>query len=171
MEKETKKPAAKSRIGAKEKLERERDEFKDKWMRLYADFENFKKRSEKEKADWIRYANEKIILDFCDVLDNFERALGTNIEMTNHEAYMKGIELIFQQLNSVLKKHNAIKIEVMGKEFDPQYHEALAAVPAKEKKNTIVGVIQNGYMMGDKVVRYSKVAVSNGEKPQKKEEN
>jgi len=168
---ENKKPAAKSRIGAKEKLEKERDEFKDKWMRVYAEFENFKKRAEKEKADWIRYANEKIILDFCDIVDNFERALSSNIEAKNHDAYVKGVELIFQQLNSVLKKYNAIKIEVMGKDFDPQYHEALASVPAKEKINTIVGVIQNGYMMGEKVLRYSKVAVSNGEKPQKKEEN
>jgi molecular chaperone GrpE len=159
MEKEEKKTK-------KVQLEKERDDFKDKWMRTLAEYDNFRKRSEKEKSDWIKFSNEKIILDFCDVLDNFERALATNVDIKNFKSYVKGVDLIFQQFNAVLKKNEVIKIDVEGKEFNPNYHEALSALPSTKKKNTIIGVIQNGYIMKDKVIRYSKVAVSNGEKPE-----
>jgi len=146
-----------------EKLEIERNEFKDKWMRTLAEFDNYRKNTLKEKQDWIKYSNEKIILDLCDVLDNFDRALATEINAENFSSYVKGIELIFQQLNSILKKNDVIKIESLGKEFDPNYHEALSSIPSEEPENTVVAVIQNGYMIGEKVIRASRVAVSKGE--------
>jgi len=147
-----------------EELTVERDEYKDKYMRVMAEFQNYQKRAEKDKQDLIKYANERIITDLCDVLDNFERALSTDISSQNIQAYTKGVEQIFNQLNSVLHKNDVTKIEVMGKEFDPNFNEALSAIPSNQPKDTIVGVIQNGYMIGNKVLRYSKVVVSNGEK-------
>jgi len=146
-----------------ETLLKERDDLKDKYMRTMAEFENYQKRATKDKADLVKYANEKIIIDLCDVLDCFERALSTDISSQNLPAYTKGVEQIFQQLSNVLKKNDVVKIEVMGKEFDPNFNEALSTIPSDAPKDTIVGVVQNGYMIGSKVLRYSKVVVSNGE--------
>ena len=159
---EKSKPKKQSNAQIIQNLEKERDEFKDKWMRTLAEFENFRRNAQKDKQDWLKYANEKIILEVCDVLDNFERALSSEINEANYNSYVKGVEMIFQQLNSVLKKNNVIKIESLGKEFDPNYHEALSSIPAPEPENTVVAIIQNGYMIGEKVIRASRVAVSNG---------
>ena len=149
-----------------EDLEIERDEFKDKWLRTLAEFENYRKNSLKERQEWLKYSNEKVFLEICDVLDNFERALSTEVNAENYSSYTKGVEMIFQQLKSVFKKNDVIKIEALGKEFDPNYHEAWSSIPALEPENTIVAVVQNGYMIGEKVIRPSRVAVSNGEKPE-----
>ncbi|MDP8202033.1 MAG: nucleotide exchange factor GrpE [Candidatus Tenebribacter burtonii] len=143
----------------------ENAEFKDKWIRSAAEFENFRRRSISEKSDWIRNATERIVLELCDVVDNFERAMYPEVEK-NREAYEKGIELIFQQLDGVLKKESVKKIEAMGEEFDPQFHEALVHIPSELEDNKIVAVIQNGYTMNSKVIRPARVAVSNGEKPE-----
>jgi molecular chaperone GrpE len=144
-------------------MEFERDEFKDKWMRTLAEFENFRKNTQRDRLDWIKYANEKILLEICDVNDNFEKALATEIHTENYQSIIKGIELIYQQINSVLKKNDVIKMEALGKDFDPNYHEAMSSIPSEEPENTIIGVIQNGYMIGEKVIRAPKVAVSAGE--------
>ena len=149
-------------VNQSEKLETERNEFKDKWMRALAEFDNYRKNTLREKQDWIKYSNEKIILDLCEVLDNFERALASEINENNFASYVKGVELIFQQLNSILKKNDVIKIDSLGKEFNPVYHEALSSIPAKEPEDTVIAIIQNGYMMGEKVIRPTRVAVSNG---------
>ncbi|MCL2063138.1 MAG: nucleotide exchange factor GrpE [Candidatus Cloacimonetes bacterium] len=149
-----------------EDLEKEKSEFKDKWLRTLAEFENYRKNSHKEKQDWIKYANEKVFLEFCDVLDNFERALSTDVNSENYSSYIKGVEMIFQQMNSIFKKNDVIKIDALGKEFDPNYHEAWSSIPALEPENIIVAIVQNGYMLGEKVIRASRVAVSNGEKPE-----
>jgi molecular chaperone GrpE len=143
-------------------LEIERDDYKDKWVRTLAEFENFRRNTQKDKLDFIKYAGEKIILEVCEVLDNFEKALATEVTEENYKSYAKGIELIFQQLNSVLKKNDVIKIDALGKEFDPNYHEAISSIPALEPENTIVAVVSSGYMMGEKVIRASRVAVSSG---------
>lgn len=143
----------------------ENAELKDKWVRNAAEFENFRRRSISEKSGWIKNATERIVLELCDVIDNFERALHPEVEK-NREVYEKGIELIFQQLNGVLIKEGVEKIEALGEEFDPQFHEALAHIPSKMKDNKIVAVIQNGYTMNSKVIRPARVAVSNGEKPE-----
>jgi len=164
------KPKIKKKLTLTEKyalLQAEYDEMKDRWMRNVAEFDNFRRRNIAEKSDWIKNANERLVLEFCDVLDNFERALHPEIEK-NRESFEKGIELIFQQLDGVLKKEGVEKIEALGKDFDPQFHEALAHIPSKEKENKIVAVIQNGYSMNNKIIRPARVAVSNGEKPKKK---
>ncbi|MCD6177178.1 MAG: nucleotide exchange factor GrpE [Candidatus Cloacimonetes bacterium] len=141
----------------------ENAELKDKWIRNAAEFENFRRRSISEKSDWIKNATERIVLELCDVVDNFERAMHPEAEK-NRESYEKGIELIFQQLDGVLKKEGVEKIEALGKEFDPQFHEALVHIPSELEDNKIAAVIQNGYTMNSKVIRPARVAVSNGEK-------
>lgn len=146
-------------------LLKEKEEFKDKWVRNAAEFENFRRRTISEKSDWIKNATERIVLELCDVVDNFERAVHPETEK-NRESYEKGIELIFQQLNGVLKKEGVEKIEAMGEEFDPQFHEALAHIPSELEDNKIAAVIQNGYTMNSKVIKPARVAVSNGEIPQ-----
>ncbi|RLC58429.1 MAG: nucleotide exchange factor GrpE [Candidatus Cloacimonadota bacterium] len=143
----------------------ENAELKDKWVRNAAEFENFRRRTISEKSDWIKNATERIVLELCDVLDNFERAMHPEVEK-NREVYEKGIELIFQQLDGVLKKEGVKKIEALGEEFDPQFHEALAHIPSELEDNKIAAVIQNGYIMNSKVIRPARVAVSNGEKPE-----
>ncbi|MCK9329345.1 MAG: nucleotide exchange factor GrpE [Candidatus Cloacimonetes bacterium] len=152
-------------------ITKERDEFKDKWLRELASFDNFRKNTLKEKQDWIKYANEKIILDLCEILDNFERALSTDINANNFESYKKGVEMIYQQFNNLLKRNNVEKIEALGQEFDPNIHDAISSIPSEEEENIIVAVIQNGYKIGEKIVKHSRVAVSNGLKPEQNKEN
>ncbi len=146
-----------------ELLKKENAELKEKLLRRAAEFENFRKRSFVEKADWIKNANKRLILEICDVVDNFERALHPDTE-NNREAFEKGIGLIFDQLNDLIKKEGVKKIEAENKEFDPQLHEALAHIPSDKKENIVTAVIRNGYMMNEKVIRPARVAVSNGEK-------
>ncbi len=143
----------------------ENAELKDKWVRNAAEFENFRRRTISEKSDWIKNATERIVLELCDVVDNFERALLPDAEK-NRESFEKGIDLIFQQLDGVLKKEGVEKIEALKEEFDPQFHEALAHIPSELEDNKIAAVIQNGYTMNSKVIRPARVAVSNGEKPE-----
>ena len=161
-----KKPALKEQVGI---LKQEIEDLKDKKLRIAAEFENFRRRSFQEKADWIKNATERLILELCDVRDNFERALDSENKQDG-DSFKKGIEMIFQQLESVLKNEGLTKIEAKGKDFDPQYHEALAHIPSELEENKIVAIIQNGYLMNDKVIRAVRVAVSNGEKPKKKKD-
>ncbi|MCF7793709.1 MAG: nucleotide exchange factor GrpE [Candidatus Cloacimonetes bacterium] len=170
-EKETKKKAKKLSSNDKIKaLELELEEFKDRYVRKAAEFDNFRRRNISEKADWIKNANERIVLELCDVLDNFERALHPEVEK-NRESLEKGIELIFQQLSNLLKKEGVEKIDAMEQEFDPNIHEALAHIPSEHDDNIVAAVIQNGYKMNNKVIRPARVAVSNGQKPEAEEEN
>lgn len=163
----TKKLSSNEKIKA---LELELEEFKDKYMRTAAEFDNFRRRNISEKADWIKNANERIVLELCDVLDNFERALHPDVEV-NPDGFKKGVELIFQQLSNLLKKEGVEKIEALGKEFDPTVHEALAHIPSEMEDNMVAAVIQNGYKMNNKVIRPARVAVSNGQKPNKAKED
>ena len=146
-----------------ELMMKDRDEWKDKYLRSMAEFENFRRRSTQEKTDWIKRSTEKLALEVCDVLDNFERAL---MQMEpEHEAdkFVKGVLMIEQQLRSVLLREGVKKIEALGQEFDPSLHDALAHIPSEYDENTVAAIIQNGYTMNDKVIRPARVAVSNGE--------
>jgi molecular chaperone GrpE len=161
------KPKKKKKLTSKEQitlLEIEKAELRDKYVRAAAEFENFRKRNISEKSDWIKNATQHLVIELCDVVDNFERALHPENEK-NKESFEKGIELIFQQLENVLKKEGVKKIDALEEEFDPHFHEALAHIPSDLEENKVVAVIQNGYTMNDKVIRPVRVAVSNGEKP------
>ena len=146
-----------------EEAQKEVEDLKDKHLRLSAEFDNYRKRTLKEKAELIKNGAEKTLTAILPVLDDFERAL-KNIEATNDEtkALKEGVELIFTKFNKVLGQEGLQKIETKGKDFDVDYHEAIALIPApsEELKGKILDCVQTGYMLNEKVIRHSKVAVA-----------
>lgn len=145
-----------------QELEKESAEWKDKYLRSMAEFENFRRRSNQEKSDWIKLATQKMALDVCDVADNFERALLQVKEEHKDDSFVKGMLMIQQQLRGILEREGVCKIEALGEEFDPSQHEALAHIPSEVEENLVAAVIQNGYTMHGKVLRPARVAVSSG---------
>lgn len=131
----------------------------ERYMRLMAEFQNFKRRAAKEKTDIHAFANERIVGDLLPVLDNFERALDTETE--DIEAYAKGMQLIFEQLKTALEKAGLSEIEALGCDFDPNVHNAVMTDNTDEYDNDKISkVLQKGYKLNDKVVRPSMVAVN-----------
>lgn len=131
----------------------------ERYIRLMAEFQNFKRRAAKEKSDIHAFANERIVGDLLPVLDNFERALDTETEDT--EAYAKGMQLIFEQLKTALEKAGLKEIEALGQDFDPNVHNAVMTDNTDEYENDKISkVLQKGYKLNDKVVRPSMVAVN-----------
>ena len=138
------------------------NEEKDRYLRLAAEFDNYRKRTLKEKAELIKNGGEKTLTAILPVLDDFERAL-KNMEATEATQAMKeGVELIFTKFNKVLAQEGLQKIETEDKDFDVDYHEAIALIPApsEELKGKILDCVQTGYMLNDKVIRHAKVAVA-----------
>ena len=131
----------------------------ERYMRLMAEFQNFKRRAAKEKSDIHTFANERIVGDLLPVMDNFERALETETEDT--EAYAKGMQLIFEQMKTALEKAGLKEIEALGLDFDPNVHNAVMTDNTEEYENDKISkVLQKGYKLNDKVIRPSMVAVN-----------
>ncbi len=141
-----------------EQLKAELKQEKDKYLRLYADFENFRKRTAKEKLELFETAGESLMKELLPVLDDFERALA-EIKKEGDDALYKGVELIYEKFKNTLKKSGLKDVEVKkGDEFDPETHEAIAQVPGDKKmKGKIVDVVEKGYSMGNKTIRFPKV--------------
>jgi molecular chaperone GrpE len=139
------------------------EDWKDKYLRSMADFDNYRRRSMEEKSDWIKRASEKLALSVCDILDNFDRALLQLNNEQKEDNFIKGIIQIDQQLKSALEKEGVKRIEAMGEEFDPKVHEALAHIPSGYEEGKVAAIIQNGYTMHDKLIRPVRVAVSSGQ--------
>ena len=133
-------------------------ETKDKYLRLYSEFENYRRRTSKEKVEMINSANKELISLLLPVIDDFERAIKLTSK-ENLDTSMEGFELIFQKLNSLLEKQGVKKIEIKtGDDFDPDFHEAITKIASKKNlKDKIVDVIENGYMLDDKVIKFAKV--------------
>lgn len=130
-----------------------------KYMRLMADFQNFKRRTEKEKSDIYAFANEKIISELLNVIDNFERALATE---TIDEGFYKGMEMILKQLLGVLEKAGASEIKALGEDFDPNFHNAVMTEDSTEyESGKVTDVLQKGYILNNRVIRPSMVKVAN----------
>ena len=130
----------------------------ERYMRLMAEFQNFKKRAAREKSDIHAYANEKIIGELLPVLDNFERAL--TAEPTDVQGYIKGMELIFTQLKTALEHAGLAEIPALGEEFDPKVHNAVMTSDSEDYDDGRISmVMQKGYTLNDKVIRPSMVAV------------
>ena len=130
-----------------------------KYMRLMADFQNYRRRTEKEKSDIYAYANEKIVTQLLEVLDNFERALQHECE---DKAYVEGMEMIFKQLSDVLEKSGLEEIKALGEDFDPNFHNAVMTEDnADYESGKVTGVMQKGYKLNNKVIRPSMVKVNN----------
>ena len=137
-------------------------EYWERLLRLQADFENTRKRLEKEKQDFVKFANEVIILELLNVLDDLERSI--ELAQSKHqdiEAFLKGVEMILAHLYELLKEHGVKPIEAKGKLFDPHYHEALMQADNQEvPEHTVVEELQKGYLLNDRVIRTAKVKVS-----------
>lgn len=128
---------------------------------LQADYDNFRKRTQREKEDLAKYASEKIVTDILPVLDNLERGLAASQKTKDFESLAKGVEMILKQLTGVLEKEGLVPIEAVGSEFDPVKHEAVMRVDAEGcEPNTVVDELQKGYYLKDKVLRPSMVRVS-----------
>lgn len=142
--------------------QKEVDELKDKHLRLSAEFDNYRKRTLKEKAELIKNGAEKTLTAILPILDDFERAL-KNLEVSEEtKAMYEGIELIFNKFNKLLNQEGLQVIETKDKEFDTDFCEAIAMVPApsEEMKGKILDCVQTGYMLHDKVIRHAKVVVA-----------
>lgn len=143
------------------------EEQKNDYLRLAAEFDNFRKRTRRDTADIIRSANESLIIQLLDVLDNFDRAMKSRDEKVDFETYSKGVALVYDKLNSILSNAGLKRFNSLGEPFDPRLHEALLQVEADDKEpDTVANELSPGYTLNDKVIRHAKVGVT-----KKKDEN
>ncbi|MDK2771096.1 nucleotide exchange factor GrpE [Flavobacterium haoranii] len=150
-------------LTVEEKLQEELANEKDKFLRLFAEFENFKKRTTKERIDLFKTANQEVLQAMLPVLDDFDRAW-SQISKSEDEALVKGVELIHEKLKSTLTSKGLELVEIkVGDSFDADFAEAITQIPApsEDLKGKIVDVIEKGYKLGDKIIRFPKVVIGN----------
>lgn len=137
------------------------DEYKEKFVRLYAEFDNYRRRTNEEKLNLITSAGKDVISTMLPVLDNFERAITTNENLEDLVAIKEGFNLIFNQLKGILESKGLKPMEAKGLPFDSDVHEAIANVPAPEEalKGKVIEDVEKGYYLNDKVLRFAKVIV------------
>ena len=134
--------------------------WRDKYMRLQAEFDNYRKRTLREKMDLVASGGADVIKSMLSVLDDMYRAVAASEKSEDIAALREGEKLVLQKFEEALRQKNVTEIEVQDKDFDPDFHEAVARFAAGEdKKGKIIDVVQRGYMLGDKVLRYAKVVV------------
>ncbi len=138
----------------------EANEWRDKFLRLQAEFDNYRKRTLKEKMDLVQSGGSDVVKAFLPVVDDVQRAVEAMSKSEDVEAMRSGVNLIAQKFEETLKQRGVIEIEAMGMELDTDLHEAIARFAAgEEKSGKIIDVVQRGYMLGDKVIRFAKVVV------------
>ncbi|MDD5571414.1 MAG: nucleotide exchange factor GrpE [Bacteroidales bacterium] len=143
-------------------LEKQLEEANDKYLRLYSEFENYKKRMVKEKIDTIRCANEDLICMLLQLLDDFERANKSTEETNDIKPIKEGIDIIYNKFKNTLTQRGLKEIEIKDNEFNTDFHEAVCNVPATDEnmKGKIVEIIEKGYTLNGKIIRYAKVVVA-----------
>ena len=155
-------------LTAEEKLQKELDEanekiatLEDKYLRQVAEFDNYRKRTIKEKAELIKNGGERAIESILPVLDDFERALSNMAKDENAAEILTGVELIYNKFVGILKQNGLQKIETEGADFNTDFHEAIAIIPTPDEnmKGKVLDCVQAGYTLNDKVIRHAKVAV------------
>ncbi|MBU1045385.1 MAG: nucleotide exchange factor GrpE [Candidatus Omnitrophica bacterium] len=133
----------------------------EKMLRIQADFENSRKRLERDKIDFIKYANDQIISQLIPFVDDFKRAFASADQTKDFNVLHKGVEMILKHLLDLLKEKGVVEIESVGKMFDPAFHEAMLQVETDEHpENTVVEEFQKGYLLNDRVLRVAKVKVA-----------
>jgi molecular chaperone GrpE len=144
-------------------FEQKYNDLNDKYLRLSAEYDNFRKRSLKEKMELIKTAGEDILINIIPVMDNFERALKSINNYTSEEgnAIREGVDLIYSRFKEFLLQRGVKEIESIGKPFDTEFHEAITKIPApaEDMKGKVIDVVEKGYKMHEKVIRFSKVVV------------
>lgn len=160
---EEKELTAEEKLGKElEEAQKVSDEQKDKYLRLSAEFDNFRKRTLKEKAELIKNGGEKAINAILPILDDLERALQNMQKAEDVKAIYEGVELIYQKFLKNLHQEGLEKMEPVGEAFDTDFHEAVALVPApsEEQKGKVLDCVQTGYKLNEKVIRHAKVVVA-----------
>jgi molecular chaperone GrpE len=147
------------------KLQDELAESKDKYLRLYSEFDNFRRRTSKERLDLVQTATEDLMVALIPVIDDFERAEKSFEEKdTDIKAVKDGVNLIYNKLRNILEQKGLVGMKgSIGMSFDPDFHEAITQIPAPKKslKGKVVDIVEKGYLLKDKVVRYAKVIIGN----------
>ncbi len=142
-------------------MQKKYDEINDKYLRLYSEFDNYRKRAIKERIELSKTASEQVITDFLTILDDFERAIGSFENVTAVEPLKEGTILIYNKFKNSLNQKGLELIEAQGQPFNTDFHEAIANVPASsdDQKNKVMDVTQKGYTLNGKVIRFAKVVV------------
>lgn len=144
-----------------EELRAENAELKDKYIRLYAEFDTFRRRMMKEKLDLINTAAQDTMAALLPVLDDFDRAKKSADQADSTEQFSEGVTLVYQKLHNALRQLGLEPMDTQGQPFDPEYHEAIAEIPAptEELKGKIIDTIANGYQLRGKIIRHAKVVI------------
>ena len=146
---------------AEQTVEQKLAEINDKYLRLYADFENFRKRTAKERIEFFKYAGEETLRDLLPVVDDFERGIKANESLADIKTVNEGVQLIFNKLQAAFKQKGIEAMDTKGKDFDAETMEAITniAAPTPELKGKVIEEIEKGYLLNGKVIRYAKVVV------------
>ena len=142
-------------------LRRERDALQDRLLRTAAEFDNYRKRMDRERSDLAAYATSDVLIELLPIIDNFERALQAAATGPDADAFRKGVELIHKQMLDVLKKRGVRPIETLGADFDPNFHQAVIhESSANHREGEVIQELQRGYMLGDRLLRPAMVKVA-----------
>jgi len=165
-EKPSKKKVRKAKKATEELIEDEKikyAELNDKYLRLFSEFDNFRKRTIKERMELTKLASQDVIMSMLPVVDDFERAIQAFDDTKETESLKEGVNLIYNKFKSILNSKGVECMESKGKEFDTDFHEALTQIPApsEELKGKVIDVIEKGYTMNGKIIRFAKVVVGN----------
>lgn len=152
---------AENQVTDEDKLKAEAAEWQNKYLRLYAEFDNFKRRTSKERLELMQIANKDVIVDLLPVLDDFERAQKSIDTSTDIVSVKEGVTLIQHKLRGILNQKGLKEMESVGREFDADIHEGITSIPAPSEKlkGKIVDEIEKGYFLNDKVIRFAKVII------------
>lgn len=155
-------PAVEKPLTELEDLKTEITSQKEKYLRLFAEFDNYKKRTIKERIELIRNASEELILELLVVLDDFDRAKKLSQEQNNEQIFPEGMRLVHHKLTGLLKSKGLEEMKTEGMIFDPQFHEAITEIdtPDESMKGKIFDTIEKGYTLNHKIIRYAKVVVA-----------
>jgi molecular chaperone GrpE len=143
------------------KLVEETASFKDKYVRVLAEFDNARKRHDRDRAELIKYAHEEVIIETLDIYEDLERSLDSAKKFSSDTTTIKGLEMVVTKMRELLKKYDVKPVESVGKKFDPTCHEAMMqAESAEHEDGTIIEEFQRGYWLGNRIVRTAKVKVA-----------
>jgi molecular chaperone GrpE len=158
---EQEKTTAIPKLYTEEEYQLKVNELNDKYLRLYSEFDNFRKRSLKEKIDMSRTASENVIVELLPVLDDFDRAVASMASTDNIEAIKEGEQLIHAKMKAIFASKGLQEIKSIGETFNTDFHEAITSIPApsEDLKNKVIDEVQKGYTLHDKVIRFSKVII------------
>ena len=152
-----------------EELQQDYATILDKYMRLHAEFDNYRKRSSKEKIEFVKFANEGLILELLGILDNFERGIKSAEQKKDFDLLHQGVDMISKQLHALLEAKGLTRIKAVGQKFDPHQHEPMEVIEGDEEEDVIVEEMQPGYLLNGRIIRPAKVKVARKKKEEETE--